>query len=92
MRFDLDSILASIDPGLIENLTIIPGPYGVRYGPGLAFIDVTAKPTRRSQVTDWTGSTSLLYQSNGEQFYGRETLSLAGSDYGVRASYGHKVG
>lgn len=92
VRFDLDSLLTSIDPGVIDNLVIIPGPYGVKYGPGLAFIDIVATPTPRYDQFGWAGRTSLYYHSNGDQFYGRETLSAGGADYGVRASYGHKVG
>lgn len=92
VRFDLDSVLTSIDPGIIDNLVIVPGPYGVKYGPGLAFIDVVAAPLPRSDVFDWTSHTSLLYRSNGGQFYGREAVTVAGPTYGVRASYGHKVG
>jgi len=26
VRYDLDSMLSSIDPGLLDNLIIIPGP------------------------------------------------------------------
>lgn len=92
VRYDLDSVLTSIDPGIIDKLVIVPGPYGVRYGPGLAFIDVVATPLPRSDVFDWTSKTSLLYRSNGGQFYGREAVTIGGPGYGVRASYGHKVG
>ncbi len=92
VRFDLDSILTSIDPGLIDNLIIIPGPYGVRYGPGLAFIDVQAKPLPRFDVPTLHGRTSVLYQGAGKQFYGHQVLSGGGRDYGYRAVYGHKIG
>lgn len=92
VRFDLDSLLTSIDPGILDNLVIIPGPYGVKYGPGLAFIDAQARPLARSDVPDWHGVNRLLYNSNGGQFYGRETVSLSGANYGARVSYGHKVG
>ncbi|MDA1052199.1 MAG: TonB-dependent receptor [Planctomycetota bacterium] len=92
VRYDLDSILTSIDPGIIENLVIIPGPYGVKYGPGLAFIDLVAAPLPRSDVFEWDARTSLLYRSNGGQFYGRETVTGSGADYGTRVSYGQKTG
>ena len=92
VRFDLDSVLTSIDPGIIDRLVIVPGPYGVRYGPGLAFIDVAAVPLPRNEVFDWTSRTSLLYRSNGGQAYGRQMITIGGPTYGVRASHGHKVG
>lgn len=92
VRFDLDSILSNIDPGIIDNLLIIPGPYGVKYGPGLAFIDVVPLPTPRHDVPTWNARTTVLYQTNGEQFYGRETISGGGPTYGARVAYGHKIG
>lgn len=92
VRYDLDSILTSIDPGIIENLVIIPGPYGVKYGPGLAFIDLEAAALPRSDAFEWDSRTSMLYRSNGGQFYGRETVTVSGADYGTRFSYGHKTG
>ncbi|MFT5524518.1 MAG: iron complex outermembrane receptor protein [Pirellulaceae bacterium] len=92
VRFDLDSIVSNIDPGIIENLVIIPGPFAVRYGPGLAFIDIESHATPRYDNPHYHGQTNLLYNSNGEQFYGRETVLGGGTDYGFRASYGHKTG
>ncbi len=92
VRFDLDSVLTSIDPGLIDRLVIIPGPYGVKYGPGLAFIDVEATPLPRYDQPQSQWRTNLLYQSSGEQFYGRQTISGGGYRYGYRATYGHKIG
>lgn len=92
VRFDFDSILSSIDPGIIDNLVIIPGPYGVKYGPGLAFIDVVPQATPRHDCPQWESRTTVLYQTNGEQFYGRETISGGGPNYGARITYGHKTG
>jgi outer membrane receptor protein involved in Fe transport len=92
VRFDLDSILSNIDPGIIDNLIIIPGPYGVKYGPGLSFIDVVPTATPRYDCPEIHGRTDLLYQTQGEQFYGRQTIFGGASDYGYRVSYGHKVG
>jgi outer membrane receptor protein involved in Fe transport len=92
VRFDLDSVLTSIDPGILDNLVVIPGPYGVRYGPGLAFFDLEAAPLPRNEIFGWESRTDVLYRSNGGQFYGRETVTAGGPTYGTRASYGHKVG
>jgi len=47
VRLDLDSMLSKIDPYLIQRVTVIPGPYGLRYGPGLSFIDVVPIDTPR---------------------------------------------
>jgi iron complex outermembrane receptor protein len=92
VRFDLDSIVSNIDPGIIDNLVIIPGPFAVRYGPGLAFIDIQSHATPRYDCPHWHAQTNMLYHSNGDQFYGRETVMGGGVDYGYRGSYGHKTG
>ncbi len=92
VRFDLDSILSNVDPGIVDNLIIISGPYGVKYGPGLAFIDVVPKPTPRYDCYEVHGRTDLLYQTQGEQLYGRQTIFGGASDWGYRISYGHKIG
>ena len=92
VRFDLDSMLGSIDPGIIDNLIVIPGPYGVKYGPGLAFIDIVPTPTPRYDVPEWHSRTQTNFQSNGQQWYGRETIYGGGEFYGMRATYGHKIG
>ncbi|HZZ27418.1 MAG TPA: hypothetical protein VFE46_05360, partial [Pirellulales bacterium] len=47
VREDLDSMLSKIDPGMIQEVVVIPGPYGVRYGAGLSFIDIITQDTPR---------------------------------------------
>ena len=91
-RADWDSILSNIDPGVINNLIIIPGPYGVKYGPGLSFIDIVATPTPRYAIPEFHSQTNVLAQSNGQQLYGREMFFGGGSDYGFRFSVGQKTG
>ncbi len=91
-RVDFDSILSNIDPGVINNLIIIPGPYGVKYGPGLSFIDIVATPTPRYQIPEFHSQTNVLAQSNGQQLYGREMFFGGGPDYGFRFSVGQKTG
>lgn len=91
-RADFDSILSNIDPGVINNLIIIPGPYGVKYGPGLSFIDIVATPTPRYAIPEFHSQTNVLAQSNGQQLYGREMFFGGGPDYGFRFSVGQKTG
>ena len=86
-------MLSKIDPGMMQDVVVLSGPYGLRYGPGLAFIDVTREPTPRYQDGyethfDTTGNV----RSNGGQLYGRETVSGGNSDWGFRASYGDRAG
>lgn len=92
-RRDLDTMLSKIDPGMMQDLVVVPGPYGLRYGPGLAFIDVVRTPTPRCEDGfqsnfDTTGNV----RSNGGQLYGRETVSGGSSDWGYRMSYGDRGG
>ncbi|MFM9961606.1 MAG: TonB-dependent receptor domain-containing protein [Planctomycetaceae bacterium] len=91
-RVDFDSILSNIDPAVINNLVVIPGPYGVKYGPGLSFIDIVATPTPRYDTPEFHSRTNVLAQSNGHQLYGREQFYGGGPDYGFRFSVGEKVG
>ena len=46
-RVDIDSVLSQIDPGLVENLTVIDGPYTSLFGPGFAFLEVDLLPVPR---------------------------------------------
>jgi iron complex outermembrane receptor protein len=92
-RRDLDTVLSNIDPGMIQDVVVIPGPYRVRYGPGFAFIDVTRAPTPRYQSgpeshANLSGSTF----TNGGQVYGRATAYGGATNWGYRLSYGHRRG
>ena len=92
-RRDLDTMLSKIDPGMIQDVVVIPGPYGLRYGPGFAFIDVVREPTPRYDCgSEMHFVTSGTVRTNGGQFYGRETVYGGGSDWGFRMSYGHRRG
>ncbi len=92
-RQDLDTMLDKIDPGMIQDVVVIPGPYGLRYGPGFAFIDVVRTPTPRYDCGfeahfDTTGNLRM----NGSQLYGRETVYGGSKDWGFRFSYGGRKG
>ncbi len=93
VREDLDSMLSKIDPGMIQEVVVIPGPYGLRYGPGFSFIDIITQDTPRYQ--DGSGSDYRAngnIRTNGGQLYGRLTADGGGDDYGYRVSYGHRKG
>jgi outer membrane receptor protein involved in Fe transport len=92
-RLDLDTMLSKIDPNMIQDVTVVPGPYGLRYGPGFAFIDVTRMPTPRSTsgiVQDF--ETNFDTRTNGGQVNFRESVSGGGADWGYRFSYGARKG
>jgi outer membrane receptor protein involved in Fe transport len=92
-RQDLDTFLSKIDSGLIKDAIVIKGPYSVMYGPGLSFIDIETEPTMRStDGTQWHGRFMSLYRTNGEQYYGRAGAWGGGEDWGMRISYGQRIG
>ena len=93
VREDLDSMLSKIDPGMIQDVIVIPGPYGLRYGPGIDFIDIITADTPRfddGYETDYRANGNI--RTNGGQLYGRLTADGGDADYGYRISYGHRKG
>lgn len=92
-RADLDTMLSKIDSRLIDRVDVVKGPYAVQYGPGFDFIDFTlAHSPRFEDGLSSSGASSLDYQTNGEQWYGRQTFSVGDRDWGARVSYGHRTG
>ena len=91
-RLDMDTMLSKIDPSMIQDLVVIPGPYGVRYGPGLAFIDMTLAPTPRHDCFESNLDSTFTVRSNGGQVYGRETYYGGGDNWGFRGSFGDRAG
>ena len=93
VRPDLDTPLSRIDSSIIRDIIIIKGPYSVRHGPGFGFIDIELFDTPRYfNGGCWGGRTALSYDTNGEQWYGRQTFWGGSSDQGYRIGYGHRVG
>lgn len=93
VRQDLDTMMNKIDSRLIDSLIVIKGPYSPRYGPGFSFIDIDLLPTPRYALgSEFHGTTSVDYLTNGEQVYGRQTIFGGDADSGYRASYGHRTG
>ena len=93
VREDLDSMLSKVDPGMVQSVVVIPGPYGVQYGPGLSFIDIELSDTPRyddGPGSDYRANGDI--RTNGGQLYGRLTAEGGSDDYGYRISYGHRTG
>ena len=92
-RIDLDTMLSKIDSRIVHDIVVIKGPYGVRYGPGFNFIDVQLlKSPRYEGGFRSHGSTSFDYQTNGQPWYGRQSLQGGNEDWGYRVGYGHRTG
>lgn len=92
-REDLDSMLSKISPSNMAGIRVINGPYGVKYGPGFAFIDVETAATPRYDCGPETHNTfGLNYRTNGNGWYGYETIEGGSSNYGFRFGYGNRNG
>ena len=92
-RMDLDTMLSKIDSNIISDVIVIKGPYSTRYGPGFSFIDTQLLSSPRyPEGLRWHGRSSMNYQTNGRQWYARQTLMGGSSDWGVRVGYGHRTG
>jgi iron complex outermembrane receptor protein len=93
VRLDLDTMMNKIDSRLIDSLIIIKGPYSPRYGPGFSFVDIDMLATPRYEDGPQShGTSSADFQSNGGQWYGRQTFYGGSEDWGYRVSYGHRGG
>ncbi len=93
VRQDLDTVLSKLDPGIVQEVVVIPGPYGLRYGPGFSFIDVIKSPTPRyAHGPETHARTSLDFLDNGDRWYARAGIYGGGDNYGYRFSYGHRIG
>jgi iron complex outermembrane recepter protein len=94
VRLDLDSMLSKIDPYLMQNVTVIPGPYGLRYGPGFAFIDVALVDTPRSNCCgiEWKNRFNTLYRGNGSQILMQDTVMGGAQNYGFITNYSLRSG
>lgn len=91
-RQDLDTALNKIFAYNIDQLSVIKGPYSVRFGPGFNFVDMQFLKAPIHDEPHWGGITSLDYETNGEVFYGRQHVWGGDADWGVRVNYGHGTG
>ena len=96
-RQDLDTALSKFDPRVIEDIRVFKGPYSALYGPSLSFYDVELYDAPRY---DWltpsdfqhSGMSVLEYETNGEQWHGRQAFWGGTSDWGYRVGYSHRTG
>ncbi len=92
VRRDLDSMLSKLDPSLVRDIVVTPGPYGLRYGPGFGFIDVQTYPTPRYDCYESHARLGVDVETNGGRMFGRATAYGGGADYGYVVNYGDRVG
>jgi len=92
-RMDLDTMMNKLDSRLIEDVILIKGPYAARYGPGFRFVDMDfIKSPRYQDHSEVHGLSSVTYNTNGQQWSGRQSVWGGDEDYGYYVSYGHQTG
>jgi outer membrane receptor protein involved in Fe transport len=92
-RQDLDTMVSKLDSSIISDVLVVKGPYSAIYGPGFSFIDTQLLTAPRyADGPEWHGRSSLNYQSNGDQWFGRQTILGGSTDWGMRVGYGHRTG
>ena len=92
-RIDLDTAVSKIDSRIINQVTVIPGPYSTLYGPGFEFIDFELlRAPRYGRDFETHGRTVFDYRENGDQFYGRQSFWGGDQTWGFRFGYGHRTG
>jgi iron complex outermembrane recepter protein len=92
-RVDIDSLFSQIDPGVVENVTIIDGPYTSLYGPGFAFLVADLlSPPRYPDGPETHLATNFVYGSNAQTLYSRDNVISGGRDWGACVSYGLRTG
>jgi iron complex outermembrane receptor protein len=94
IRPDFDTPLSKLDSSLIRDVIITKGPYTVRQGPGFSFIDIELIETPRAEYgcREWGGRSAFVFDTNGDQFNGRQTVTLGTENSGMRVGYGDRGG
>ena len=92
-RIDLDTAVSKFDSRIVDSVLSVKGPYSALYGPGLHFLDIALlESPRYSDEFISFGSSSIEYQTNGEQVHGRQMLWGADDTWGYRFGYSHRTG
>jgi len=91
-RLDIDTIFSQIDPGIVQNITVIDGPYTSLYGPGFAFMAADLLPAPRYESPQVHLSTNFVFGSNAQTLYSRDNVLTGGKDWGACISYGLRTG
>jgi outer membrane receptor protein involved in Fe transport len=84
---------SKIDSRIVDHVIVIPGPYSALYGPGKQFVDVQLDRTPRfNNGFNVQGASSVDFRTNGQQWYGRQSIWGGDDVWGFRAGYGHRTG
>ena len=83
-RVDIDSLFSQVDPGIVQDITVIDGPYSSLYGPGVAFLVADLNQSQRYD-DDFQGHASLAssYGTNDGALDTRANAWGGGLDHSV---------
>jgi len=85
-RVDIDSLFSQIDPGIVQDASVIDGPYTSLYGPGFAFLIAGLLPPPRFDQPETHLQTTFDYGSNSQSIYSRDNVLSGGKDWGFCAA------
>ncbi len=88
-------MMSKIDSQLVEKITTYNGPYSALYGPGLAFYNVELLRAPQYDVGNGFEAHSQTvgqYETNGEQWLGRQGFWGGDETWGFRGGYSHRGG
>lgn len=92
-RIDLDTVLSKFDSRVLEEVSIVPGPFSVDQGPGFHFLDSRLRDSPRfDDGLETHAATIFDYQSNGAQGHARQEAWAGSEDWGVRTGYSVRSG
>ncbi|MEO2035109.1 MAG: TonB-dependent receptor [Planctomycetaceae bacterium] len=92
-RLDLDTALSKIDGRLIDQMTVVSGPYSARYGPAFSYTDVELIGSPRFfDGYESHGELGGTYQTNGSQWNGFKSVWGGDQHSGYRLDYSHRGG
>jgi len=92
-RLDIDSVFSQINPGNVETLEVITGPYTSLYGPGFAFLNANLYGAPRYlDGYQSHGSFQFTLGTNGWQMNNFDKLWGGGPDWGYFVSFGIQGG
>lgn len=92
-RIDLDTVLSKFDSGVLEEISVVPGPFSVSQGPGFHFLDSRLRDAPRfDDGPEVHAATKFDYQSNGAQGHARQEVWAGDEDWGMRAGYSGRTG
>ncbi len=92
VRQDLDTPLSMFDPAVVRAIEVVPGPYSLRYGPGLSYLNIATMPTPRYDSFEMHAYTPTSYYGNGNLLNATQRVYGGSKNYGFSFIHGTRDG